>query len=467
MRARTIREGSVGLLILAGLALFGGLVMWLRGITFGQRSYRFFADFESASGILEGSSVSYRGVPVGRITNISPASNTVLVEIEIDKGDLLIPKESVVKTSQSGLIGETTISIQPPTDAILSEDSIPGPTARNCDSSTILCNGDRIDGVVGVNYEDLLESSQRISEALSNTLDDPETLDNLGDLLDNTQEILSNVVDLTDEVTMMAKDIRTEIKPLSASARQTLDSVSGAATQLEATTVRTSEQLEVTLAQVNGILTTNQGNLAVTLDNISASTGQLRLAMDTLAPVIHEGTFLTNLELLASNASLAAQDLQGITSSFNTDENLVLLQQTLESARDVFQSAQKIMADVDTLTGDPELRSDVRELLNSLTNLVSFTGDLEDQTAIAEQLNQQIQMATELEQLLETKEQAVQSDQAINLSESEITDAGLTEIDVTTNKESRTSEVEPTLRYNGERYVTDLANRSDISTENE
>ncbi|MBX2864757.1 MAG: MCE family protein [Leptolyngbyaceae cyanobacterium MAG.088] len=456
MRARTIREGSVGLLILAGMVLLGGLVMWLRGITFGQKSYRFLADFDSANGILQGSSVSYRGVTVGRISNISPGSNTVLVEIEIDKGNLLIPKQSEVKTSQSGLIGETTISIQPLLDVVLSDESIPGPTAKNCDSNLIVCSGDRINGVVGVNYEDLLESSQKISEALSNTLDDPETLDNLGDLLDNTREILSNVVTLTDEVTLMTKDIRTEIRPLSASARQTLESVSGAATQLEATTARTSGQLEVTLAQVNGILTTNQGNLAVTLDNISTSTEQLRLAMDTLAPVIYEGTLINNVELLASNASMAAQDLQTITSTFNTEENLVLLQQTIESARDVFQSAQKIMADVDTLTGDPELRGDVRELLNSLSNLVSFTGELEDQTAVAEQINQQIQMATQLEELLENREQVNSSEHVTpSPSETDFTDA-----------DGQTDE-EPKLIYNGERYVTDLANRSELSTENE
>ena len=125
MRARTIREGSVGLLILAGVALFGGLVMWIRGVNYGQRSYRIFVDFESASGIQEGSAVSYRGVPVGYIKNIAPGSNTVEVEIEINRGDLRIPVQSLIKTSQSGLIGETTIAIQPPTATNLANASIP------------------------------------------------------------------------------------------------------------------------------------------------------------------------------------------------------------------------------------------------------------------------------------------------------------------------------------------------------
>lgn len=416
MRARTIREGSVGLLILAGIALFGGLVMWLRGGVFGQRSYRLLVDFESASGVQEGSSVSYRGVPVGQIRRISPGSNTVEVQVEINRGDLRIPAQSVVKTSQSGLIGETTIAIQPLIETNLGDDSIPGPLARDCDSTLILCNGDQVDGIVGVNYEDLLESSQQISEALSEALADPATLQDVREILANTRDISGNVVGLTDEVTLMARDLRTEIRPLSTSALQTLVAVSGAAQQLEASTVRTSEQLDTTLAQVNTILATNQDDLTVTLDNISASTGQLRLALDTLAPVIEEGTLVNNIELLANNAAIASQDLRDISASLNTSENLILLQQTIESARDVFQSAQKIMADVDTLTGDPTLRDDVRELLNSLSDLVSFTGDLENQTEVVEQLNEQKQIVRALEE-------------------------------------------EPSLRFNGERYVTDLANR--------
>lgn len=416
MRARTIREGSVGLLILAGIALFVGLVTWLRGGVFGQRSYRLLVDFDSANGVQEGSAVSYRGVPVGQIRRISPGSNTVEVQVEINRGDLRIPAQSVVKTSQTGLIGETTIAIQPLIETNLENDSIPGPLAKDCDSSLILCNGDQVDGIVGVNYEDLLESSQQISEALSEALADPNTLRDVREILANTSDISGNVVGLTDEVTLMARDLRTEIRPLSTSARQTLVAVSGAAQQLETSAIRTSEQLDTTLAQVNTLLTNNQDDLTVTLDNISASTGQLRLALDTLSPVIEEGTLVNNIELLANNAAIASQDLRDISASLNTSENLILLQQTIESARDVFQSAQKIMADVDTLTGDPSLRDDVRELLNSLSELVSFTGDLENQTEIVEQLNEQKQNVRALEE-------------------------------------------EPSLRFNGERYVTDLANR--------
>ncbi|MEO0349071.1 MAG: MCE family protein, partial [Cyanobacteria bacterium P01_A01_bin.15] len=352
--------------------------------------------------------------------------------------DLRIPADSVIKTSQSGLIGETTITIQPPVEANLDNESIPGPTAADCNSSLIFCNGDRLEGVVGVNYEDLLESSERISEALA----DPEILNGVKEILGNTRMISENVVGLTQEVTLAAQDLRQEIQPLSTSTRQTLAAVSGTAAQLENSTIRTSEQLEMTLAQVNTILATNQADLATTLDNISASTGQLRLAIDTLAPVIQDGTLVSNIELLTTNAAIASQDLRNISSTLNSSENLVLLQQTIESARDVFQSAQKIMADVDTLTGDPALRGNVRNLLNGLSDLVSSTTELEAQTDIAARLNQQVQTATHLETMLEsggvpTPELIAQPSAA--------------------DQAPLATPPRLTLRYNGERYVTDPA----------
>ena len=460
MRARTIREGSVGLLILAGFALFGGLAVWLRGVSFGQRSYRLMVDFASAGGIQPGTSVSYRGVPVGQVGQISPGSNTVIVEVEINKGQLRIPAESVVKTTQSGLIGETTIAIQPPSTVSLDDDSIPGPLANDCNNALILCNGDRIDGIVGVNYEDLLESSQQISAALSDALADPQTLEDIRNILANTREISGNVVGLTHEVTLMARGLRNEIQPLSGSARQTLASVSEAASQLEVTTTRTAEQLDVTLAQVNTLLASNQDDLAITLDNISASTGQLRLAMDTLTPVIQEGSLVNNIELLASNAAIASQDLRDVSSMLNSSENVVLLQQTIESARDVFQSAQKIMADVDTLTGDPALRGNVRELLNGLSDLVSFTSSLEDQTEMAAQLNHQIQAVTELEHRLDAREPGVSQDGLP-------TNAPAVAVPESAEMEQDLNKTTPALRYNGERYVIDLANRAADTTADE
>ena len=135
---------------------------------------------------------------------------------------------------------------------------------------------------------------------------------------------------------------------------------------------------------MNNLLLNNQVGLVSILDNISASSDRLRAIMDTLTPVVTDGEFVQNLETLSANAAVASTDLRDIVEALNTSTNIVMLQQTLESARDVFQSAQKIMADVDELTGDPSFRNNVRDLINGLSGLVSSTQDLQQQTQIAQ-----------------------------------------------------------------------------------
>ncbi|MGC1526968.1 MAG: hypothetical protein WA783_13045, partial [Phormidesmis sp.] len=61
-------------------------------------------------------------------------------------------------------------------------------------------------------------------------------------------------------------------------------------------------------------------------------------------------------------------------------------QQTLESARDALMSAQKVMADVDEITGDPAVREQIRNLINGLGSLVSSTQSLEQHSEVASAL---------------------------------------------------------------------------------
>jgi len=65
---RTVREGSVGLLLLLGLGLFLGVVLWLRGLTIGKRSYNAIIEFVRVNGMQE-RMVRYRGVNVGNISS--------------------------------------------------------------------------------------------------------------------------------------------------------------------------------------------------------------------------------------------------------------------------------------------------------------------------------------------------------------------------------------------------------------
>lgn len=377
MRARTIREGSVGLLILLGIGLFGGLVLWLRGFNPANRPYELIAEFEDVMGIQIGTPVMYRGVSVGRVTSINPKANSVDVGLEITAKELRMPNQVLVETVESGLIGEISVEISPLAELSDSAKDI-NPTGKGCDNNVILCDGDRLAGEAGPSYEALLRSFNELTQLYT----DPELLAELKGLLSTVADASENAGDLASEATQLTRQVRSEILPLTNSARDAVDSAAIAALQVAGT----AEQFSLTAAEINALIGENRGTLATTLDNVQSASLQLRGVADSLGPTFQSGELVGNLEVVLNNAAAASEDLQAITSSLNTPVNLVLLQQTLESARDALASAQKVMADVDEITGDPEVREQIRNLINGLGGLVSSTQLLEQQSEVARTL---------------------------------------------------------------------------------
>ncbi|MGB3296526.1 MAG: MlaD family protein [Phormidesmis sp.] len=374
MRARTIREGSVGLLILLGIGLFGGLVLWLRGFNPTNRPYQLVAEFTDTMGAQVGTTVLYRGVPVGRVVAITPRSNMVEVEIEITQKDLRIPSEVLVETVESGLIGEISIEITPLDDLAASAVEM-SPVGKTCDSDVILCDGDRLRGVAGPSYEALLRSANEVAELLA----DPELIVQLKAVLENASQTAEETSTLAKEATALTQLARAQVGPLTESAQAATESAAIAAGQVGVA----AQQFSLTTADLNSLIGENRGTLVDTLGNVQAASLQLRSAVDVLGPRFQDGRLVDNLEVLVSNASAASADLQAITSSLNNPANLILLQQTLESARDALASAQKVMADVDEITGDPAVRNQLRNLINGLGDLVSSTQSLEQETEVA------------------------------------------------------------------------------------
>lgn len=367
MRARAIREGSVGLLILIAVGLFGGLVLWLRGLNPGRQTYRATIVFNNTLGMQEGTSVRYRGVPVGQVLSIMPTANAVDVAVEIGSSELRIPRDAVVMVNQSGLIGDTTIDITP--QRLLSEQELAvNPRGESCPGQTIICDGDRLSGEVGASYESLLLSAERLANAFA----DPELIADLKITLDNATTLTESASLLSTELIVLSRQLQTDLRPLMASANRATDNVSSAAAQFQ-----------ITGTELNRLVVTNRGTLVNTLNNLDRSATEIQAITTTLSPALRQGEFVANLERLSADAAVAAADIRSITSTFNSAENLVMLQQTLDSARNVFQSAHKVMADVDELTGDPVLRRNLRDLINGLNSLVSLTNELEQASQVA------------------------------------------------------------------------------------
>ncbi|MEL6350876.1 MAG: MlaD family protein [Cyanobacteria bacterium J06627_28] len=378
MRARTIREGSVGLLILLGIGLFGGLVLWLRGFNPANRPYELIAEFDDTAGVQIGTPVMYRGVSVGRVMSITPKSNTVELGLEITEKELRMPNEVIVETVESGLIGEMSVEITPLAELPPNAMEI-NPVGKGCDAELILCDGAQLAGVAGPSYEELLRSTSELMSLYA----DPELIAQLKTVLSTVADTTEDAGVLATEATLLTRLARDEIAPLSGSAQSAANSAAAAAGQVQVT----AQQFELTAVELNSLISENRGTLVDTLNNVQVASAQLRIAADTLSPTLQSGELVGNLERLVSNASAASEDLQAITSSLNTPTNLVLLQQTLESARDALSSAQKVMADIDEITGDPAMREQIRDLIRGLGALVSSTQSLEEEAQVAQILS--------------------------------------------------------------------------------
>lgn len=392
MRSRAVREGSVGLLIITGIGLFVLLGVWVRGFQFGKQSYQLEVELPNTLGLSEGSSVRYRGVDVGRVTDIKPSANGVTVQAEIESATLLIPRNTVAEASQSGFIGQVTLDLRPLENLAAGVDTAElSPIGSQCDASIILCDGDRLQGEVGISFDDLIRATAR----LANLLED-------GDLLNNANSALKNVSTAAVSVNQLSKNANTtlrgvnvaarDLSQLSRDARGELNSIGTAASAVTQAAGQvgtlgtkfddTANRIGVAADQVTALVQVNRGTLTSALTNLDQAGQELKVAVQALTPIlgrVESGELLTNLETLAANGAAASANLRDLSATLNNPITLIGLAQTLDAARVTFQNTQKITTDLDQLTGDPTVRENLIRLINGLSKLVSSSQELQQQ----------------------------------------------------------------------------------------
>jgi phospholipid/cholesterol/gamma-HCH transport system substrate-binding protein len=318
-----------------------------------------------------GAPVRYRGVTAGKISDIRVSANYAEVDVQISPATTVIPRNVTIEAKQSGLVGETFIDITPNTQ--LPEAAVAGnPLALDCNEDLIVCNGSYLQGTSSVTLTELLGSMIRFTNLFSS----PEFFGELRTLTRNFASAASGVDTLSGEVTTLSQSVRSELGTLSNSAERSAESIGAAA-----------NQIGLTAGELQTLLVVNRTSLVGTLDNLNQTVSGVKTIVNSLAPVIEEGEFLANLENLSLNASEASANLRNLSEAVGTSENILLLQQTLDSARATFQNAQKITADLDELTGDPNFRQNILRLVNGLSGLVSSAEQLQEHTQLAESLS--------------------------------------------------------------------------------
>ncbi|MBH8565632.1 MCE family protein [Nostoc sp. CENA67] len=392
---RTLREGSVGLFVLLGLGTFVLIFLWLNRFTSARSSYKAIVEFANAGGMQKGSTVRYRGVKVGNISQIQPRPNAVDVVIEITSPDLVIPRNVTVEANQSGLISESIIDITPKT-SLAAEAITAKPLDKNCNSSLIVCNGSRLKGQIGISVDELIRSTTDLATRFS----DPVFYQRVNRVLESSTAAASGIAALTQDFQTLSKSFQRQLNTFSSTA----NSVQRATNQLTASSTKTLDQLGVTAGQfsttasqanrllnnLDNLVTTNRSSLVGALNNITETSNQLRVTVSSLSPAVNrltQGELLKNFETLSANAAQASANLRDASKSLSDPKNIVLLQQTLDSARLTFENTQKITSDLDELTGDPTFRQNLRQLVNGLSGLVSSTQQMQEQVKVAATLD--------------------------------------------------------------------------------
>ncbi|MGL5941784.1 MAG: MlaD family protein [Waterburya sp.] len=380
MRSRTLREGSVGLLIIFSIILFGGVILWIRGIQFGEQSYKIIADFANVNGIQVGDGVRYRGLRVGRVEEIKPSTNGVDVVIEIESSTLVIPKNATIKARSSGLIGETFVDIVPESE-LSTKIANMSPISSNCNASQIICNNERLQGEEAITLDDLLPYTYRFSKAYG----EPEFVAKVDSAVQNAGIAAGEVANLTRDTSALVKDLQQEVNNISSVTKTVTDVANNTSSELITTAKtyqETARQINRLASNVEQLIAQNETNLTTTLDSIGTTSDRLQnlvVKIDKTVDATDTQKLAANLEELTANATVASKNLKNISQSFGSQESLVSLQQTLDSARVTFDNAQKITADLESVTGDPAFIENVRTLVDGLSNLVSTTEQLEQQ----------------------------------------------------------------------------------------
>lgn len=388
MRSRAVREGSVGLLVLAGLGLLAGVLAWIRGVSFGRRSYALEVELPDTLGLNVGSPVRFRGVKVGEVTALEAQTNGALLTVDIQSVTLLIPRDSQVEASESGFIGQVALEFRPQanTQPISVTDELT-PFEPNCDRTLILCNGDRLGGQVGANFDDLIRATTTLATQLGEA-DLQQTLANLSTAARGVTQLSRTTRGTLKDVSVAAVGL----SQLSRDARQQLQSVDGVTSSITRAAdqvgrlgpkfSQTADQLGTAANEVTSLVQVNRGTLTATLNNLQVTSQDLKGVVNDLEPLIgrvERGKLIENLETLATNGAQASQNLNTLTTTLNNPTTLLGVSQTLDSARTTFQNTQKITTDLEQLTGNVEFRENLIKLINGLSKLVSSTQSLEQQ----------------------------------------------------------------------------------------
>jgi phospholipid/cholesterol/gamma-HCH transport system substrate-binding protein len=170
--------------------------------------YTVVAHFERAGGIYEGAEVTYRGVQVGRVGQLTLTDGGVDVHLDIDKGDDRIPDDTLAVVGNRSAVGEQYVELQPRTDKAPYLDD--GSQIPMADTRTPLATekllGDLSTTVQSVDQQALATTVDELGQAFAGTGTD------LQRIIDTGNSFINAADDNFDVTTSLIRDSNTVLR---------------------------------------------------------------------------------------------------------------------------------------------------------------------------------------------------------------------------------------------------------------
>ena len=142
---RSYRDAIVGFSLIGGVVIFSGLTFWLKGLKISRETWNITANFTDATGLSNGTPVTFRGIQIGNVQTITFTPKDVKAKIRINSNDLVLFKPVTAKIETNSLLGgDAQISLNSQGEPIDGFKMLP--TGKECVQELILCEGDSIKG---------------------------------------------------------------------------------------------------------------------------------------------------------------------------------------------------------------------------------------------------------------------------------------------------------------------------------
>lgn len=348
---RLKNEVMVGVMVLAAIVLLVVAAFWLSGEPWGEEQQEVVAAFREVGELTEGNPVKFRGVTVGRVSEIAliPEGTGVLVTMSVSPG-IVFPADVAVVLAPASLFGDwqaQLVSMQTYPDlefiTVPLPDVLPG--ASLPDISQLTAVAARIAGDIEV-------LTERIDVAFTE-----ETAIKIRKTVDNVQEITEQLSGFVGQQTETYRDVSQNVLSATANIEDATGAVQRAAGQVEQAVTEGDIQQILSNARE---ASENLRDLSVQLETAAAGTPGLVARADQT---------LVSVGAVADEAAATVRDLR---------PQLEQIGPTMIEAQRAMGTLQRVLAGIESgdgtmgrLLSDPALYEETQSAIATLQRILA------------------------------------------------------------------------------------------------